>query len=270
MNPYIQLALKGIHRFFTNSNERVLFRLSLFNCNSKRYKAMKINFLGFRFLVPDCQSFFWQFKEIFVEEYYSFESATKTPLILDCGANIGTSCVYFKKLYPEAKIIAFEANPKIAGILKENIKNNNFNDIEVIDKAVWINNEGIEIGIEHADASSIYKNDNKVKVNSVRLKDFLQKYNQIDLLKMDIEGAETEVIKDCAGSLGNVKNLFIEYHSYTQIEQELGLILNILRKNNFRFFIKQGQDRQKPFVNRINKSFPDLDLQINIFAYRLK
>jgi len=270
MNIYIQLTLKGIRRFITNPNERKLFFLSLFHCNKKRFVPQRINFLGYKFLVPDCQSFLWQFKEIFVEEYYKFPSQVQTPLILDCGANIGTSCLYFKRLYPASKIIAFEPHPKIADILKTNLSSNKLNDIEVIDKAVWINDEGIDLGIEDADASSIYQKSNMVNVGSVRFKDFLNKYDHIDMIKMDIEGAETEVIKDCDQSLQNVDNIFIEYHSYKFNEQELDTILNILRKNNFRYFIKQGQDRHQPLVNRVNKNFPDMDMQLNIFAYRIK
>lgn len=265
---YLMLMFRGIHRFFTNSYERKLFLLALFHCNKKRYKSKKINLYGRDFIVSDCQSFLWQFKEIFVEEYYKFSSRSQTPLIIDCGANIGTSCLYFKRLYPDSEIIAFEPNPKIAEILKINLRSNNLTDVEVIDKAIWINDEGVELGIEDADASSIYQKSNMVMVSSVRLKDFIEKYDHIDMIKMDIEGAETEVIKDCDGSFKNVKNIFIEYHSYINNEQELDTILNILRKNNFRYFIKQGQDRSQPFINRINKNFPAMDLQINIFAYK--
>jgi uncharacterized protein YfeS len=40
--------------------------------------------------VPDALSFIWQFKEIFVEEYYRFEAKSESPVIYDCGANVGT------------------------------------------------------------------------------------------------------------------------------------------------------------------------------------
>ena len=269
MNPYIQQSLKGIYRFIINKNERKLFVLSLLYGNVKRYKPQKVKFLGVKFLVPDCRSFLWQFKEIFVEEYYRFESESEVPFILDCGANIGTSCVYFKKQYPKARIIAFEANPKTAGILKENLRANNFHDIEVIDKAVWINVEGVQMGIEEADASSIHKKDNKVKVGSIRFKDFLARFDQIDMLKIDIEGAELEVLKDCRTSLSHVKNLFVEFHSFIKEKQNLSEIINILEENNFRYYIRSVDERSKPLVNRRNKSNPEMDLQLNIFAYRV-
>ncbi len=130
MNPYFQQLLKGIYRFLTNSNERVLFKLSLLYGNGKRYEPRRIKFLGLKFLVPDCRSFLWQFKEIFVEEYYGFESSSNYPVILDCGANIGTSCAYFKKIFPLAKVFAFEPNPKITKTLRENLITNNFRQLK--------------------------------------------------------------------------------------------------------------------------------------------
>ncbi len=63
--------------------------------------------------------------EIFVEEVYRFQSDTNTPLIIDCGSNIGLSIIYFKRLFPEAKIIGFEPDNEIFKILENNI--NQFN-----------------------------------------------------------------------------------------------------------------------------------------------
>ena len=88
------------------------------------------------------------------------------------------------------------------------------------------------------------------------------------MLKMDIEGAESAVIIDCDESLRNVRNIFIEYHSYLNSEQNLSEILRILERNNFRYFINQDSGRKQPFINHTNKSVPGMDLQLNIFGYR--
>ena len=60
----------------------------------------------------------------------------------------------------------------------------------------------------------------------------------VDFLKLDIEGAETTVIKDCADYLGNVDNIFVEYHSFLSEKQTLDELLNILKKTNFRVQIQ--------------------------------
>lgn len=268
MNPALQHRLKGIHRFLTNSNERKFFWMSLRYGNRERYKPEKINFLQFKFDVPDALSFIWQFKEIFVEEFYRFKPKSRVPVIFDCGANIGTSCAFFKLIYPQSKIVAFEPNPKITEYLQKNIISNSLENIEVIDKAVWNDDQGIELGMEDADASSIFYVKNKVKVKSVRLKDYLEKEEVVDMLKMDIEGAEIEVLKDCKESLTNVKNIFVEFHSYKNEPQRLSEIIQVLESAGFRCFINQPENRTSPLINHFNKSNPGMDLQLNIFAYR--
>src|SRR5262245_6977657 len=58
-------------------------------------------------------SFVYMFEEIFAKASYSFHSDTDRPLIFDCGSNIGMSVLFFKKLYPTARITAFEPDPRI-------------------------------------------------------------------------------------------------------------------------------------------------------------
>lgn len=268
MRLFFQQILYGFYRLLTDAKFRKFIYLVLVYGGRKRFRNTNISFYNNNFFVTDCQSFLWQFKEIFVEEYYRFNSDTESPVIFDCGANIGTSCIYFKKIFPKAKVTAFEANPEIVKILENNLKNNGFNDITIINKAVWINYDGLEIGLENADASSIYKDKNRRSVDSVRLKDYLEKEESVDMLKIDIEGAEAEVLSDCRYNLSIVKNLFIEFHSFIGREQKLSEIFSILEQSGFRYYINSPDTKPRPLVNRINKSNPEMDLQLNIFAYR--
>jgi len=265
---FFKVIFKEIYHLLNNKNQREFLKL-VFNYGDKpRYRMERISFSGYFLDVPDCLSFIWQFKEIFADENYKFISDNPAPVIYDCGSNIGMSCLYFKKIYPAAKITAFEADPKIAQILMLNLEQNNLIDVTVIPKAVWINNEGVDISSEGADASSIYLDKNKIKIESVRLKDLLKKEEKIDLLKMDIEGAETDVLRDCKEELNHIKNIFVEFHSFINNSQSLDEILEIFEANGFRYFIKSAADRNQPFLNRTNKNFPEMDLQLNIYAYK--
>jgi len=270
MHLFFQLTSMGLHNFFTNPRQRTFVKLAFLFGGKERYKKGKISFEGFKFVVPDYKSFLWQYKEIFADENYKFSTDSKEPVIYDCGSNVGTSCSYFKKIYPNSTIKAFEPDPVIANYLKANIKNNNLSDIEVINKAVWVNENGVELSIEGADASSIYAEGEKQKVGSIRLKDLLDSETIVDMLKMDIEGAENDVIMDCSSSLKIVNNIFIEYHSYTNSEQKLAELLNVLEQNNFRYFIRNDSSRKMPLINKTNKSNPVMDLQLNIFGYKQK
>jgi len=262
------LLIKGLRLFATNTNYRTLVRIAFKLDGKKRYIPQKVKFDKYIFHIPDGLSFIWQFKEIFYEENYKFKVTNISPVIYDCGSNVGLSVLYFKNLFPESIIKAFEADPAIIKYLRKNIEFNHLSEVEIIDKAVWTNNDGIELQQEGADGASIFRDGNKIKIDSVRLRDLIQKEEKINFLKMDIEGAEFEVIKDCRDQLYKVDNLFIEYHSFTKMDQQLDELLLILKENNYRYFIRNAVDRLKPFINRAYPSNSDMDLQLNIFAYR--
>ena len=265
---FLKIIFKGLKKFVQNKNERMFIYLVILYGNKKRYIEKNIKINSIKLKIPDCLSFIWQYKEIFVDEGYKFLTNSSDPVIYDCGANIGVSCIYFSRSYPSSKIKAFEADPNIVKVLRENMDRNKVKNIEIIDKAVWINNAGIEISLEGADGASIYSKNNVTKVSSVRLKDLIEEEIKIDMLKIDIEGAEYDVLLDCRNSLRNIENIFIEYHSFENSNQRLSEILEILETNNFRYFIKPVNDRSVPFVNRVNKSNPNMDLQLNIYAYK--
>lgn len=270
MRLLLEIIFRELYRTFTEKNYREFLRLVLKFGGVQRYATKRVKFLTFFFTVPDSLSFIWQFKEIFTDNNYLFKTDSEQPIIYDCGANIGTGVLYFKQMFPSAKVKAFEADPKILELLNKNIIENKILNVEVIGKAVWVNNEGVEFSQEGADGSSIYGEENKIKIPSVRLKDFLDSETYIDLLKMDIEGAEIEVLKDCDSSLKKAKHIFIEFHSFVNDTQNLNIVLDILSSNGFRYFIKQEADRKQPFINRFNKNNTAMDMQLNIFAYRTK
>jgi FkbM family methyltransferase len=260
--------IRPLYHYIKNNNEREFQKLHDKWGEYKRFKKVDdVKFLKFSFDIPDLPSFVWQFKEIFVDEIYKFNSENKEPIIFDCGANVGTSCLYFKQLFPNAKIKAFEADPMIANVLKSNLAKNGISDVEVINKAVWIDDGGIEFGSEGADGGSINASGNKIKIDSIRLQDFLDKEPEVDLLKIDIEGAEYEVLKDCANSLSNVKNIFVEYHSWNSSTQKLSEILEVLEMNNFRYYIEDLSKRKQPFINHAKEK--NMDLQLNIFGIKV-
>lgn len=268
MKLFAQIFLNGLYNFLTSRVYRQFMKIVFFYGGISRYNTRTISFLKYKMIVPDCRSFIWQFKEIFVDRNYLFNSSNNSPIIYDCGSNIGTSVLFFKELYPNAQIKAFEADPEIFSILKQNLELNNIENVDLYSKAVWINNEGIEITSEGADGSSIFGKGEKIKVESVSLKELIEKETSIDFLKMDIEGAETEVLKNCSASLMHIKNIFIEYHSFINHEQNLDLVLSILSKNGFRYFVKSAVYNKYPFLKTKNNYSPDMDLQTNIYAYK--
>lgn len=233
-----------------------------------RYQVFTSNILGIPIKVIDAASFGFMYDEIFNKEIYKFTCDHDRPFIIDCGANIGLSIIYFKRLFPNARILAFEPDKKAVDSLRFNLESFGFSDAQVLEKAVWTEETSLEFLAEGADGGRIVAteepNFSKHIVKTVRLRDYLQ--GPIDFLKIDIEGAETEVILDCKDSLKNVNNLFIEYHSFVEKPQTLHLIILVLSELGFRVHIHPPVTSPHPFVSR--NVHMGMDMQLNIFAFR--
>ncbi len=224
----------------------------------------------YKIIFKDPKAFLYSVKELFVEEIYKFKAQDDTPYIIDCGSYIGTSILFFKTQYPNAKILAFEPDNSNFELLNNNIKNWDLKDIEIQNAAIWIDNLGVNFIADGNMASKIDESNNtdhneNQKTKSVRLKDLLTE--KIDFLKIDIEGAEYEVLVDCESKLSFVENLFIEYHGNYNEMYKLNKILNILIENNFKYYIKEaGVTFEHPFYDREN--IYDFNIQLNIFAFK--
>src|ERR1700732_3793322 len=64
-----------------------------------RFTEHTVNLLGRPFKIADSRSFFFSYREIFVDQIYRFNTCSAVPRIIDCGSNYGTSIVYFKSIY---------------------------------------------------------------------------------------------------------------------------------------------------------------------------
>lgn len=232
-------------------------------------KKIKIDQLAFTY--EHRHSLFHTYKEIFVREIYKFRTQSKAPVIIDCGANIGLSVLYFKKQYPQSSIFAFEPDPHNFTLLKNNLKLNNFldNHVELFQEAIWTHNDGISFNAVGTEGSKIDEKQgaDSVKVSTRELKTFLAKYPEIDFLKIDIEGAENIVIPDCREQLLKVKNMFLEYHGRTNELAQLNSLLKIVEDAGFSMYMTTADDSiQIPFVQQ--HSVNSFDVQLNIFCYR--
>src|SRR6187551_2590260 len=75
-----------------------------------RYQETTTNLLGPVIDIPDGPSVASSWEAIFRRNIYLFAADTSSPRILYCGANVGLACAYFKKIFPAARITAFEAD----------------------------------------------------------------------------------------------------------------------------------------------------------------
>lgn len=225
-------------------------------------------FMGKTFQFTDGLGFLGNIKELFKEECYFFETSNPNPFIIDCGAYIGLSVYYFKYRFPGAKIVAFEADPDTYAVFRKNMADHQIQQVEAHNLAVWnTETELVFYSGNSMSGSVLLDAGNKgtpIKVKTARLRDYLTQ--PVDFLKLDIEGAEVEVLRDIQDKLGQVERIFFEYHSVVGQPQALGELLSILTNAGFRYYIQEAKNYTKrPFTGLAKEGF---DLQLNIFAMR--
>lgn len=208
-------------------------------------------------------------KEIFFDQTYSFNTSKINPIIYDCGSHIGMSVLFYKTKYPNAVIKCFEPDSTNFNLLKKNIAEWKFIDVDIFQNPVWICDE--EVSFEGTSSMSskinleINDQKNKNRIKAIRLSNLINE--KIDFLKIDIEGAEYEVLKDCKEKLHFIDNLFIEFHSNFNQQYKLIEILKILDEKGFNFYLKEANNIYNvPFSKE--KIETEFDLQLNIFAFR--
>lgn len=210
------------------------------------------------------------YRELFGKEMYLFKAANEAPIVLDCGSNIGLSVLYFKTIYPNAIVWAFEPDPTNFELLNENIQSNQLQNVIAKPAAVWITDGVISFSGNGSEASRIDETNTAASNNSVlciRLKTLLQSFESIDFLKMDIEGGEYKVITDCADEIHRVEHLFLEYHGKTTDTHQLTELLEIVNRQGFQAYIRNAADALvHPFVEKQTNT--QFDVQLNIFCYK--
>ena len=208
----------------------------------KGVEVIKVSINGFQIFAYDYTTLISLYRDVFLKLIYFFKSASLKPTIIDCGANIGISILYFKHLYPNAEIWAFEVNPSALKLLYKNIEENNLENIHVFEFALTDLDGEIPFCIPIDNGSlngSIIQNYSQGEYINVKTK-CLSNYiinKQIDFAKIDIEGAENLVIKDLfeTNSLKNINEYTIEYHYFYKQDIEMETFLNYFSESNFTF-----------------------------------
>lgn len=234
--------------------------------NLPRYTPTHVDIGHSRFDITDAASFLASYNEIFVDKIYKFDTDIDIPTIIDCGANLGVSVMYFKSLYPNAILTAVEADPAIFSVLSDNINRANLGNVTLINRAVSGTHDDVLFNIEGADGGRVYAYDEAKatqRVQAITLDDLIT--GPVDFLKIDIEGAETAALAACS-KLSKVKEAFIEYHSFSDDRQSLAEILSILSDAGFRYLIQTQHCSPRPFTEKLVHM--NMDLQLNIFAIR--
>jgi len=197
--------------------KRIMFR-------NPRVKIKKVRVPGFEsdVLIRQFTSDVETFYQVLIKKEYKYEPPTSPRFIIDAGANIGLTSVYFSLNFPSATIIAIEPEPSNLEILNSNVQA--FPNIHVISGAL-IGNAGVahvfDPGNGHWGFQAVgtpplegQSRESVLQVPGYTVSEILKLYDRqfVDILKLDIEGAEQEVMEHSAPWIGRVNTIVAELH----------------------------------------------------------
>lgn len=220
--------------------------------NGAIFFSYRVNFKNFIFKLRRDSSDSEVFKQVIInEEYLNLielikRNNIKIEFILDFGANIGLSTIYFFAFFEEVKIVSIEPEKNNYSSLEFNINKNEVKNAHLINCGVW--NEETTLTINRSFRDGLDWSVNLVKsqgVNEIKVYTVLQIIEKfdipiIDILKIDIEGAEKEIFlmdNDIIKWIKKVKIIVIEIHDETNSRDKI-----LSRLENFNFEITHYRD----------------------------
>ena len=232
-------ALK--RRIFTTPEYTAWRRAVLIAEETPRFTPGTIRMVDYTLRYPDLLTFCPQWHDIFVERSLAFHTASRAPRIVDCGANIGLASLFFKREYPAARVTAFEADPTLAVLAAENLQANGAADVETVQAAVWTSTGEVEFRAEGGDSGSVASLAEQLPGTSIhvparRLADVLSE-GEVDLLKLDIEGAEAAVLEDAFPQLAGVRSMLLEIHEFYPARRRSPALLDLLSRAGFAYAV---------------------------------
>jgi FkbM family methyltransferase len=208
---------------------------------SKNHQSFKVKNADFDFTLRRKGSDWSVFKQVF--QYQEYKSLVKTlhlnqvepTVILDLGANIGLTTLYFKKFFPNAEVICLE--PDRNNFAQLSLNTAPLSKVKLINAAVW--NKGASLMEDNTfrggdDWSKSYKEENKdvpsTQIEGITIQDILKQSdkNHIDVLKIDIEGAERFIFNESISDLSFLsvtRVIALEIHDEFNIRETINQIL---------------------------------------------
>jgi FkbM family methyltransferase len=212
-----------------------------------------IPFGPYTFYFSSLGQFLWLVIEIFFNEAYFLQKTDKPIRIIDCGANIGVSLLYFKTQAPNALVKCFEPNPRAREVLHKNVTANHWQDtVEIFPYALAGEEGSAEFFVEphHTTGSSgtlgrhLTQPNHTLTTHKVTLMPLSKLLTlPIDFLKIDIEGSEFAVLKDLEqhGSFAYVPELRVEcHHLPLDSKGTLAELLSLLERVGYQTFVRSN------------------------------
>ena len=152
---------------------------------------------------------------------------SKNPVVIDIGGANGDSTEYFLKMIPNSRIYTFEANPDLASRIKERFADKSVHaySMALSDKegklTFHITDNSLSSSYKTISANNQFRTVNSVEVISSPLDTVMEKekdVSEVDILKLDVQGAESDVIRGATNTLQKTKMIIVEQSVRTPYE----------------------------------------------------
>jgi FkbM family methyltransferase len=211
-----------------------------------RFTPGSIRLLNYELQYSDLLSLCPQWHDIFIDGALEYRADSAAPRILDCGGNLGLASLFFKRRFPSAHITAYEADPALFRMLRANLDANGARDVEAVHAALWTSNGRVTFQAEGSDSGMIGTLSGAVAgttvdVPSLRLRDLIERdpNGRIDLLKLDIEGAEDAVLADCEPVLHRIGAIVMDLHEFEPADRQAPRVLELLTRSGFTYAVDE-------------------------------
>jgi len=264
--PFLRPLLRGLHHAVVD--RRDARRLE---CRRQAMLPLgwgaEIRVGDFRARITDGPNAWTMYKDIFLRKIYHFDPQRADPLVIDGGSNIGMSILYVKSICPAARVIGFEPDSAIHQLLEENIAINGLRQVTLVNAALGNRDGTATFVTDESAGGALGDGVGGITVQVRRLRDYLTE--PIDFLKLNIEGAEWDVLADCEAQLRQVREMVIEYHHLPDLPRTLHDILGLLHRQGFEYLINDFDGTTNGAVNPPFRLALDSRYFLLIYAKRL-
>ena len=194
------------------------------------------------------RAFAYTIRLLFGSGIYDVDRLSPPERIIDGGGWLGLSVLRFRLLFPRAHIVVFEPDPDIYRLMCGNLERNGIDDVETVQAALspkdgqgTFTSTGSDSGSLTAGARGTL-----VPVPTRRLSPYLSA--PVSLLKLNIEGAEADVIEEIGDRLALVDQVLIEYHGFCELPQTLHVILGRLHEAGHTYVVSHFDEANRACV----------------------
>lgn len=189
-------------------------------------------------------------REVWSHHSYYLDDLEEPVRVVDMGAHIGLSSLYFAQIYPKAEIIAYEPDKNSYLLLEKNIRENGLAsrvsclNLAVAPKTGIVRLQEPRFADEWRSGFGVIPGGWRGVLHSKEIEVMARGINEIlelptDLVKMDVEGMEYELIDNA--NWQNVSNLIVEVHP--RVGKRRGAIDKKLRESGFRLQAREDESR---------------------------